>query len=161
MAKKSRTKGNRAEREVKALFESYGYEAIRTGSGICPDIKNDVIAYINGYALVVEVKYYKDSFAMDYKKLMLNDIVIKDELVTMLANTFFRLVKYKDVSLEELSSFEASESMKFFDKQLYTTIDRYDINNKPTIPVIVKRRNRSEWLITLSYNDLVDIINNK
>ena len=160
----SRNKGNAGEREVKRLFESYGFETYRTGSGICPDMPSDVVFKHNDKLYICEVKFYKDSFKRDYNLLEKHQDIYgaigrkdKDSIYCTTYMTVF-IQSILEGNLLPVILLDQKET-QFNKYQLYKLIDESNVafaNNgkQKKVHLLVKRCNRQPWLVTYKVDEV-------
>ena len=168
-AKNIRAKGFDAERQVKKLFEKNGFEAIRTGSGICPDMKGDVNVKLEKYTLVGEVKSYKSSFKEQYNYLKeFNHVLLKKENIStnIIVFEFSYLI---DLLTNKIIPEHVMPAIPMIGKVMEVNDNNFDVKQLDklgreatdicTIPILIKRANNKEWLISMYVNDFNVLLN--
>ena len=162
--KMSRDKGKRGEREVKKLFESYGFESYRTGSGICTDMPSDVVFKHGNIIYVCEVKFYKNSFKKDYVLLKQYENVYgaigktdkNKTYCTTYATVFIQSILEKNL----LPIISTSTKESTFNKyQLFKLQEESNVAfaNDPQhkkVHLLVKRANNQPWIITFDSEEM-------
>lgn len=173
LGKRSRNKGAAAERDIKNTFVKHNIEATRTGSGICPDFKGDVIVKLFAddvpTTLLCEVKHLKDAFITQYEALGIKKprkgekkskvqpspgyIVMQDEehsLANMLLKDFLKLVTEK----KDLRYLHTIPLLKY-DKDILKQYEKLETNGE--IITIIKKANNKPYMIAMDYDSFIRI----